>query len=518
MKKNIVVIALVFFVMMSLVGCYQSKTEEAKIDLKTKQETEILDIFIVSDAIHEYYNSEARKEIYYTTFTSIGDFDFVPTEYGHAGFLYEEVFENYQEETGIKLNITWFQYADEMEAHLKTLDQIQMPDVILNNFSTYEDYYLYMDQGLFYDLNSFFEKNEIYTEGKYNNQVLRGGQLHHSQYIVPLLYNIDTIMGSKEKWDNLGLYLQQTESHSEMLDSLIYAQNEEGVDQLAIQLLNQPFFMLYSVYLASGEQWIDYEEKTVNLDQELFNRMCRFYEQFLDEQLPLLKDDEQPNWYESKHMQMFIAIQNEVQISEFIDDIGCFVEGGGAFQVSLHSAPVQAWYYESRYEDQNETFQIAPLVGKEGGTTAHISYFGAVMSSSEYPETAFDFLHYLMDAEVDPLFGMPINRENLEIQLEYYTNSAYKLRPGLLIPLEDGTLANSSADYVVQPMSKETSEKLKEMTENISVATMPNWPVYAILQEQLESYAIGEITMEEAYENSLNGLKQYVESKGESES
>lgn len=497
-----------------LTSCKLPKTGEGQNNPVEVKKPQILDVFIVSDAVHEYYESENRENVYYTTLTSIGDFDFVPTKFGHAGFIYVDALEKFQKETGTKLNITWFQYADEMEAHLETLDQSQMPDVILNNFSTYEDYYLYMDQGWFYDLNAFFEKNEIYSGGKYNNQVLRGGQLHQSQYIVPLLYNIDTIMGSKEKWDNLGLYLQQTETHSEMLDALIYAQNEEGVDQLAIQLLNQPFFMLHSVYLSSGEQWIDYEEKTVNLDQELFNRMCRFYEQFLDEQLPLLKEDEEPNWYESKHMQMFIAIKNDVQISEFIDDVGCFVEGGGAFQVSLHSAPVQAWYFESRYEDQNETFQIVPLVGENGGTTAHISYFGAVMSASEHPETAFEFLHYLMDVEVDPLFGMPINQANLEKQLDYYTNSAYKLRPGLLVPLKDGKLADSSADYVMQPMSRETSEQLKEMTENIGAATMPNWPVYAILQEQLESYAVGEIIMEEAYENSLNGLKQYVETEG----
>ena len=502
---------LVCFLLTMLIGCRDSKIAK---DLSGKNETVKLDVFIVSDAVHEYYASEDRENVYYTTFTTVGDFDTVPTTFGYDGFIYSEAFEKYQEETGVTLNITWFEYPEYMEEQLATLDKSEMPDVILNTFSTYEDYYLYMEQGMFYDLTDLFEQNEIYSGGKYNNQVLRGGELHQSQYIVPLLFNIDTIMGSEGKWKNLGLYLQNTGTHSEMLDSLIYAQNQEEVDQLILQFLNAPSFMPYSVYLSSGEQWVNYETGEVKLDVEQFRRMCIFYEQFLEEQFPMAEDGERPLWYESKHMQLKLAIQNEVQLSEVIDDIGCFVEGGGAFQVNLHSAPVQAWYFESRYRDQNETFQIVPLIGQKGESTAHISYFGAVMSSCEYPEASFDFLQYLMDAEVEPFFGLPINQENLEKQFEYFTNTAYRLRPGNLRPLEDGKVADSVADYVIQPMSQETSEKLKNIVSNIGVATMPNWPVYAVLQEQLESYAVGKITMEEAYENALNGLKQYAETEG----
>ena len=510
---------LILFVLLGtllLFGC-QSEQAESEPEIGPREKlAEQLDIYIVSDSVHRIYQSEEREDMYYTTFMTLGDFSHIPTTYGYEGFLYAQAFEDYQEETGTNLNITWFEYEEYMKEALLA-EETEKPDLILATFASHEDYYLYMDQEMFYDLTALFDKNEIYTSGKYNTQVLSGGKLYDRQYIVPLLFNVDTIMGAESMWQDMSLHLEDAQTHSDIMDSLIYAQKQREVEQVATQFAQATaFYLPYMLYQGAGEQWIDYENKTVNLDEDRFQRMCEFYQQYVREQIPEsdIQQGEKIPWHKSKQLQVDLAIVNEVQLNDFLGEIGCFVEGGGAFQLLLHSAAAQAWYYESRYRDMEEEFQIIPLYGEEGGTTAHISYFGAVMRSSEHPEAAFQFLQFLMDAEVEPFFGLAINRENLEKQLEYLNTTAYELRPGLQMPLEDGEQPESPADYVVSPMSTETKEALEDMIDNIEAVTMPNWPVYMILQAELESYAKDEITMEEAYQNALSGLQAYIQTEG----
>ncbi|MBR6684077.1 MAG: extracellular solute-binding protein [Firmicutes bacterium] len=510
---------LILFVLLGtllLFGC-QSEQVESEPEIGPREKlAEELDIYIISDSVHRIYQSEEREDMYYTTFMTLGDFSHIPTTYGYEGFLYAKAFEDYQEETGTNLNITWFEYEEYMKEALLA-EETEKPDLILATFASHEDYYLYMDQEMFYDLTALFDKNEIYTSGKYNTQVLSGGKLYDRQYIVPLLFNVDTIMGAESMWQDMSLHLEDAQTHSDIMDSLIYAQKQGEVEQVATQFAQATaFYLPYMLYQGSGEQWIDYENKTVNLDEDRFQRMCEFYQQYVREQIPEsdIQQGEKIPWHKSKQLQVDLAIVNEVQLNDFLGEIGCFVEGGGAFQLLLHSAAAQAWYYESRYRDMEEEFQIIPLYGEDGGTTAHISYFGAVMRSSEHPEAAFQFLQFLMDAEVEPFFGLAINRENLEKQLEYLNTTAYELRPGLQMPLEDGEQPESPADYVVSPMSIETKEALEDMIDNIEAVTMPNWPVYMILQAELESYAKDEITMEEAYQNALSGLQAYIQTEG----
>ena len=516
MKKAFISLFISCLILCLFIGC-QSEQAESEPEIGPREKlAEELDIYIISDSVHRIYQSEEREDMYYTTFMTLGDFSHIPTTYGYEGFLYAKAFEDYQEETGTNLNITWFEYEEYMKEALLA-EETEKPDLILATFASHEDYYLYMDQEMFYDLTALFDKNEIYTSGKYNTQVLSGGKLYDRQYIMPLLFNVDTIMGAKSMWQDINLHLEDAQTHSDIMDSLIYAQKQGEVEQVATQFAQATaFYLPYMLYQGSGEQWIDYENKTVNLDEDRFQRMCEFYQQYVREQIP--ESDIQQGgkipWHKSKQLQVDLAIGNEVQLNDFLGEIGCFVEGGGAFQLLLHSAAAQAWYYESRYRDMEEEFQIIPLYGEDGGTTAHISYFGAVMRSSEHPEAAFQFLQFLMDAEVEPFFGLAINRENLEKQLEYLNTTAYELRPGLQMPLEDGEQPESPADYVVSPMSTETKEALEDMIDNIEAVTMPNWPVYMILQAELESYAKDEITMEEAYQNALSGLQAYIQIEG----
>ena len=71
-------------------------------------------------------------------------------------------------------------------------------------------------------------------------------------------------------------------------------------------------------------------------------------------------------------------------------------------------------------------------------------------------------------------------------------------------------MPETKADYTIQPMSPETREKLEKIIDDIENVSLPNWPVYEIVQTQLQSYAKGECTLDEAYENAVTGLEEYA--------
>ena len=471
-----------------------------------------LDVFIVSDAVHEYYSSEERENVYYTTIMSVGDFDGTTTTYGEKGFMFYEAFEEYQKETGINLNVHWYEYPEMMEADMEKLSEENLPDLILSANSSSADYYRYMEEGYFYDLTTLFEQYEMYTNNEYYSKILRAGEYGQKQYIVPILFTVDTIMGSTQIWEDLDFHMEDVETHSELLDALLHVQKGERVEQVISQFVSaSPSYVPHIVYGSSGEKWVDYDNWTVNIDEDVFKKMGIFYEQFLYEQFDVKPAaGEEISWGKTKHIEMCMAMTNEVQLSDFISEIGGFVEGGGSFQTNLHSAAAQAWYYESRYRDREDDFEIYAMPGMNGGSTAHVSYFGAVMPSSEYPEASFSFLKYLMDCEIPAFFGMSVNRENTEKQMEYFVNNAYYMRPGLKILLEDGTLPDSPADYLIQPMSEKTRDKLMAIVDNIENVTLPDWPVYFIIDTQLQKYAKGECTIEEAYQSAVEELELYA--------
>lgn len=494
-----------------LTGCGQSSDIEGNKTIHYEAPEE-LKIFIVSDAVHEYYQSEDRENTYYTTMMSLGDFEVTTTTYGEEGFMFHDAFAKYQEETGIKLDIHWYERTFTMEEELAKLSESEQPDLIISTNATTADYYRYMEEGNFYDLTELFEQHEIYSGEQYYNQILKAGEYEQKQYIVPLLFNVDTIMGSKEKWKEMDFHVSDITNHSELLDALIYAQQQGNVEQVATQFVSvSAMYLPYSIYSSSGERWIDHDNRTVNLDEELFRKMGIFYQQYIEEQFEeeLIPGERIP-WANTKHASICKMIENEVQLSDFMDGIGCFVEGGGSFQTYLHSAAAQAWYYESRYRDMKNEFEIYAMPGINGGTTAHVSYLGMVHQSSKHPEAAFDFLKYLMDSEVPAFFGLSVNREITDKQLEYLTNTSYYLRPGLQIRLEDGSLADSEADYLIQPMTAETRDKIEAIIEDIETVTLPNWPVYDMIERQLQSYVKGECSIEEAYEKAMEGLNQYI--------
>lgn len=508
MKKFGYVMLMLILVLCCLTGCQtREKTKEVLVE---EEKPETLDVFLVGDGVTVFHQTDQTEDVFYTTMMTLGEFGATPTVYGEEGFVFYDAIKKYEQQNDLEVKLHWYRYPEMLESDLNKLPESEWPDLILTNFTSKADFYRYMQQGMFYDTTPFTEMEGLYDENQYYNVVLKAGQLDGQQYILPIMFNVDTIMGSEENWNNNGLYLEDIDTHTDMMNMILQAQQKQEVDELVGQFVSGvTYYTPYILYAASGEQWIDYTTGEIHLDEAKFREMGEFSKNFLKEQFGQVKSGEQLSWADTKHMEVWRLVMGYME--DYLNKKGCIVEGGGGFQTFLHSAMAQAWYYESRYKDLGETFTIKAIPGSEGGTTAHVSYFGSIMRTTKYPKASYDLIRYLMDQEFFGGFGIPVNRENAETMLEGFTSLEYVLRPGFQELQEDGTPYESKEDYTIHPMSKETKEELSEMLDNIDTVSLPNWPVFEIIWEQLESYGKGEIAIEKAYENAYKQLTAYME-------
>lgn len=499
-------LACLLIITVILGGCRSEKLGSA--DSHTSENAEELRVFILGNALRVFYAEEDREEVLYTTYMSLGDYESTVC-YGSEGFLYYQALKDYEEQSGVKLKLSWYQYPEQLEEALFTLDKSELPDLIITDFSSFGDFDRYMKQGIFYDLTPYTEEEGLYTEQKYYNTVLSAGKMDGKQYVLPLLFTVDTIMGSEENWARLDLHLENAETHEELMNALLHEQQEKEVEEVVGQWFAPvAYYTPGALYNGAGEKWVDYEKECVQLDQKRFYQMAEFYRNFLAEQFKEVKSGERLSWAEAKHLESVRGKWGE--IDEYLTEKGCIIEGGASMPGLIHNAAAQAWYYENRFRDRKESFMLIPIPGQNQGVTAHVLHLGAVLSTCEKPQAAYHFLRYMMDAELFEVFGIPVNKERAEQMLTGLTELEYELRWGCQALQEDGSPYTSEDDYTLKPMSSETKAILHNMLENISSASLPRYPVYEILREQLESYAKGEISMEQAYEQAYNGLEIYL--------
>lgn len=516
MNKKIIGLigVLFFFIVVIMTSCHQVETEdESGIVDQERGYADSLDVFLVSDKVSTYDISTDKRGEYYTTMFSLGEYSGNTVEFGSAGFVFEKAIEEYSKKTGTKINLHWYEWPELMEADLEKLSEEEMPDLILCTNATDADYYKYMREGVFLDLSDYMTAEEIYGSDIYYEKILDAGIYDKKQYILPIMFNISTIMGSEIQLDKLGIYYEEVVNLEGVLDSLIDAQQNAELYEVVEQFdVLTGYYLAHILYTAAGNSWVDYQNNEVILDEALFKKIAVFYKGYVEEQFENIKMGERIPWENSLHVETKRLVSNEYNdgnfMVEMLPQFGCIVEGGSAGQTELHSAAAEAYYFESRYNDLEENFVLAPLVNGEGGITAHVTYFGAVMDTTDTPEDAYIFLRYLMDADWSFTLGLSVNKEHMNKQLDDMTITIYTLYPGLR---DAGTGVIDDNVYSIQPMSKKTKEIIENMLDSITIVTLPNWTAYSILQDYMDRYATGEITLDDAYNNAYHDLGVYVE-------
>jgi len=124
-----------------------------------------------------------------------------------------------------------------------------LPDLIIENSISYNDAYALFDADILLDLSAYVEDDGLYESGEYFNEVLRAGQYQSQQLIMPLSFNMTTIMSSEESLQRYDLDLSKADI-LDVLDQLTSRANmmQQEEKQHLTSRLRRPSFRERYIY------------------------------------------------------------------------------------------------------------------------------------------------------------------------------------------------------------------------------------------------------------------------------
>jgi len=521
--KKVSYILIILFCLSLIVSCRNANavftTEE---DIPEK-----LVVFAAADLTMTNYGEEFFSSRY-----NIGEFSGLSEKWGPEAYVFYDVINNFQKDTGIEVEMYYFlQTADLLKALEQCINTSKCPDIIIGSYAA-QDYclYSYFEEEYFADLTPFFEEDEIYTSGEYISNVVKAGKIGNKQYLFPLTFNMNILFSSEESMQRHDLRISEEMGYCDVISLFTESwqqANREESELLMMQFSSYQNEYPYGLFQASsGEDIIDYETGKIVLNKEYFYELAHLYESYIQNDYNLTKEElkkfaslqkEKPSYDKSKYNQIVTAVKSDESPTDIFDviynQVGCFSEGGNKSSL-MHSFVAQTYYYESRYEDVRENFFCYGIPSRNSSDeySALVTSYGCVMASSPYIKHAYEFIKVLADSQPFMFLDMSVNKKNSVDRINEFTSIYYELYPNLgTFPPEDEPEGVNWLDesYQITPLSDNTKEYLNYMIDNISGAKLPEGILNEVLTIEIENYIFGYTeTLDQAYDNVSQQLKQ----------
>lgn len=391
-------------------------------------------------------------------------------------FVYGNIIEAFSEETGIPVEIEYSNNNPWLNSGA---------DVLIMDTASYPPTEM-MSEAYCYDLSPFFEEYGIYGNGFYLEPILRAGQVGDKQFIFPLTFNMNILMGSEESLARNYLSIEEGMTYEELVDALVGGwQAVPPVEDRMVPVLDQTDWNwgwgdvgIYRLFEGAGG--LSYDEGPLDeegTDKMMINQLLNATKAFLcadfamdeDEVAKACRTEDELFTVvnESSQSSQWTGMMSEISPVDLGMKIGCVVSGPGRYH--YYPFGTQALYYEHIYEEMDESFFCMGI--PEYGTTdqyrAAVISYGIVPSGSTQPDKAYQLLQYLADAERPVYYDMSVNRERMAETLDELTK--------IEIMVDE--------EVVVGPLSEESKSVLMNLIDHIDEAYFPD----RIMDEQVYS-------------------------------
>ena len=348
------------------------------------------------------------------------------------------------------------------------------PDLILSSTNDFFDIYKVMDTDVFCDLNDFIESDPDLNLGDYKKVVLDSGIYKGRRYIMPLSYDTSVLITTKEilaaeeiDIDNLQSFDGLVEETKKYLDR--YASTRFVYDR-QFQDINMFFPWC-------GLQYIDYENKTLNVDGEDFRKVMDAYKDIYRQDMEL---GELPSVMYAR------------------DTADALISGKSIF------GRIRSWhsftYTYGALENNGYSPVYFPVPSINGKRGARVTSMAVISNASQNKLNAYRFLKILLSEQIQgnpqdvTITEFPVLESAVGIHAKYrFEDSERRQYEDRLIPLS----------------SEEIMRDFSDLTNEIDYCTLILYTdqVEAVISYSMLSYFKGEDT----YENCLNKLRNDLE-------
>ena len=191
-----------------------------------------------------------------------------------------EIFERQYPEVSVE----WHKLsADEFEMQVRAeIPAGKGPDLLYADNTTVSDIYKTMASGVFEDLNPYAVMDDEFNMEDYITGIIDEGLLRDQRFIMPISHRPVIMATSEECLAETGLTLDDFSTYQGFIDSCTRFReiHPDSLFFVCAGSYNTNSFNLYKVLEYSGLRPIDYNNNTVEIEEDIFRKMldlCRCY-------------------------------------------------------------------------------------------------------------------------------------------------------------------------------------------------------------------------------------------------
>lgn len=457
------VLAILFACLLSLSGCMEpDKNDENTVQQTGLTNTNPITVYMPANMANAMDDEEETR---FAHTYRLGE-SWI-SEWGQT--IYNEAIEDFSSKNGVKIEVLYFDSQLTMEEQLKE-DALHhtLPDMVICDAAATQAIYAFVQEGNAADLAPYLEDRE----GTYLEPTMAACRQEKSQYMLPLLYNINALYTTKSKSDVSFLGIQEALMLLEQEINQLW-QQADIKEALYMVPTGNPNTSSYIFWNALGQSKISWTGNASDLRKEDIQNIAEFgkrYDAFekdfsYHENIPYRE-----NLFYAQLESYFMAPSAEAADSlyqEYSHGISYWIDGVSGCNWPASSMAIQAQYFDSQMKKEKEQLSLVPLSMKEDvpSYNAAITFFGMVTESSDNVEGAAALLKYLQDYKTDPRYGFSVNEEIAKQTLHDLTSTEWEIH---------NFNVNSFPLGRVTPLSSELEEKILDILTHIHGASLPN--------------------------------------------
>ena len=348
------------------------------------------------------------------------------------------------------------------------------PDIMF--FCSNEPVDSYINKGLFLDLSGYMNSDPELKDMEFVDNVFNAFKTGDKLYqIVPSFY-VNTVAA---KTSNL-----------RGKENLSLKECKEMIEQMGISYKDS-FGMcdretiLYYALMASGNTYIDWENKKCNLDSEAFIELLEFAKEFPEE----ITDD---MWMDY--------------------DEGSYRENKALFSTAYFNGfRSYKRYTEGTFGDD------VTLIGFPNEMNVNCSILApniriAISSQTKHADKCWELVrNFYLDSYQDTItYDFPIRKDKYDKLAEDSKERESWTDDDGVVHYEDEYYWIGDTELVIPPMTQEDVDFMKRFIESLSLVMTPNEDVYNIITEEAKAYFEGQKTAGEVAEIIQSRVSIYV--------
>lgn len=286
---------------------------------------------------------------------------------------YKDAIEDFKEAwPDVELEITSYGMNEPLSVTQKAKTQMMAgegPDLLLFTSLGIDDVDKFMAAGAFAPLDAYMSSDKEWDSSRYVSGVMEGGRFHDTQYVMPLNYDVQLVLSSREALGEAGFDI------GACTDMLSLMQQISGLYETDYQqriLADCSMFIFFPQQLKGS--FMDYATGEIGTDPKELKAACEAYR----------------NIYEEDNTASSMREKGDISPGTAILDRRAYI--------TAPFNPRGVWYPAVAIAAK-ETPVIIPVSKGDGTSIAQISEYAGIRANSENKEQAWNMLRILMDED-----------------------------------------------------------------------------------------------------------------------